>query len=56
MDFCALPRFRAELVEFTGKSRAYTMSSIIAPMVEAGRIKLTLPDRPKSVKQRYVRA
>ena len=56
LDFCSVPRTRAELIEFTGKSRTHTMINIIGPLVSEGKIKLTLPDKPKSSKQKYVRA
>lgn len=56
LDFCSIPRSRAELIEFTGKSRTYTMISLVAPLVNAGKLKMTLPDKPKSSKQRYIKA
>lgn len=56
LDFCSIPRSRAELIEFTGKSRTYTMISLVAPLVSAGKLKMTLPDKPKSSKQRYIKA
>lgn len=55
LDFCLIPRSRAELINFTGKSRTYTMLSLIAPLVNAGKLKMMLPDKPKSSKQRYVK-
>ena len=54
VKFCSAPRSRDELTAFTGKSRYYTMSSIVQPLIEQGRIKMTLPDKPKSSKQRYI--
>ncbi|MBQ6817159.1 MAG: AAA family ATPase, partial [Bacilli bacterium] len=56
VEFCVVPRSRAELISFTGKSRNYVMGQIIAPLIESGRIKLTIPDKPKSSNQRYVKA
>ncbi len=55
IDFCSTPRSRAELISFAGKSRNYVMRQIIAPLVEAGKLKLTMPDKPKSSNQRYVK-
>ena len=55
LSFCDIPRTRAELIEFTGMSRYYTMSSIVQPLVDAGNLKLTIPEKPKSSKQKYVR-
>lgn len=54
--FCDVPRTRAELIEFTGMSRYYTMSAIIQPLIDTGDLKLTIPEKPKSPKQKYVRA
>lgn len=55
LEFCKTPRTRAELIEFTGKSRVYTMDKLVNPLVTSGKLKLELPDKPKSSKQRYVR-
>ena len=56
LNFCEIPRSRAELIEFTGKSRNYVLKQLIAPLVECGKLKLTMPDKPKSSNQKYVRA
>lgn len=55
-EFCSTPRTREELVSFVGKSKNYVMSHIVNPLVENGTLKLTLPDKPKSPKQKYVKA
>lgn len=54
LQFCTTPRSREELTSFTGKSRYYTMSSIIRPLLEQGRLKMTIPEKPKSSYQRFV--
>ncbi len=54
LEFCRIPRSRAELEAFTGFSRFYTMSSIIQPLIDQGKIALTIPEKPKSKKQRYL--
>lgn len=56
LKFCETPRSRAELIEFLGMSRYYVMSSIIQPLVETGELKLLLPEKPKSSKQRYMKS
>ena len=56
VEFCSIPRSRAELISFAGKSRNYVMGQIIAPLVESGKLKLTMPDKPKSSNQKYVKA
>lgn len=56
LEFCMTPRSREEITDFTGKSRYYTMSAYVTPMVQQGKLKLTVPDKPKSPKQKYVTA
>lgn len=54
--YCSVPRTREELTSFTGKSRYYTMSAIVQPLIEQGKLAMTIPDKPKSVNQKYVSA
>ena len=54
LQYCSIPRTREELTGFTGKSRYYTMSSIIQPLIEQGKIRLSIPEKPKSPKQKYI--
>lgn len=56
VEFCHTPRTRAELIAFTGKSRVYAMTHLVQPLIDSGRLKLTLPEKPKSSKQRYVKS
>lgn len=56
IEFCSVPRTRAELIAFTGKSRTYTMSQIVQPLVDSGKLEMTLPEKPKSSKQKFVKA
>lgn len=55
LEFCTVPRSRQEIIAFLGFSRYYSMSKIVQPLIDDGKIALTLPDKPKSSKQRYVR-
>ncbi len=54
LEYCRQPKTRLELTEFLGKSRNFVMSKLIQPLIEAGKLKLTLPEKPKSSKQKYV--
>ena len=56
LDFCKMPRSREELTVFTGKSKYYTMSKLLKPLLNSGEIVQTIPDKPKSSRQRYVTA
>jgi ATP-dependent DNA helicase RecG len=54
IQFCSIPRTRQEITEFTGRSRFYAMSNIVQPLVEQGRLRMTMPDKPQSPFQRFV--
>lgn len=53
--FCKSPRSRAEIEEhFRGKLTInYVMTNIVHKLVKSGRLKQTIPDKPKSKNQRY---
>ncbi len=55
LTFCQTPRSRAEIEKhFKGRlSINYLMTNIVRPLVECGKLKLTIPDKPKSKNQRY---
>ena len=54
LDFCIVPRTRAELAEFLGiKSVAYAIKTYIMPLVESGKLLLSNPESPKSPSQKY---
>ena len=54
VEFCRTPRSRKEISEFLKiKSVAYAMKRYIQPLIESGKIKLTIPDTPKSTQQKY---
>ncbi len=55
IEFCSTPRTRAEIVDFLGKSKNYVMSQL-AKLVESGKLKMTMPDKPKSPNQRFIKA
>ncbi|MDR2546293.1 MAG: putative DNA binding domain-containing protein [Lachnospiraceae bacterium] len=55
LHFCTVAKTRAEIIEFTGLSRFYTMNSIVQPLIEQGLLSMSLPDKPKSSKQTYVK-
>lgn len=53
--FCRTPRTRAEIEQhFKGRlSINYLMAHIIRPLVGQGKIKLAIPDKPRSKNQKY---
>ena len=52
--FCKTPRTRKEICEYLGLSSVtYAIQTHVMPLVESGKIKLSIPDKPKSPKQLY---
>ena len=56
IEFCSVPRSRAELISFVGKSKNHVMSHIVAPLVASGELKMTIPDKPNSPNQKYLKS
>ncbi|MEG2222612.1 MAG: ATP-binding protein [Oscillospiraceae bacterium] len=57
LHFCQMPRTRQEIAAFLGiKSVPYAIRAHVMPLVEQGLIRLSVPDRPRSSKQRYTAA
>lgn len=56
VEFCSVPRSRDEIQKFTGFSRYYTMLKIVKPLLDNGSLRMTIPDKPKSRHQKYVKA
>lgn len=56
IKFCSVPRSRREMQEFCGiKTVEYFRKHIIKPMLQNGIIQLTIPDKPNSKNQRYIK-
>jgi len=51
--FCSTPRTREEIAVFQGKTQYYVMRNFVDPLIENGQLKMTIPDKPKSRKQKY---
>ena len=52
--FCRTPRTRKEICDYLGLSSVtYAIQKHIMPLVDSGKIKLSIPDKPKSPKQLY---
>lgn len=55
--FCQQPRTRAEILAHLGiASGQYALRRYLDPLVDAGRLRLTIPDKPRSPKQTYITA
>ena len=56
LAFCVEPRTREEIQAFVGIAhRERFRAKILKPLLESGRLRMTIPDKPNSRNQRYVR-
>ena len=54
IEYCKIPRTRAEIAQFLGLSSAsYAIRQHVIPLINAGQLRMTLPDKPKSPFQKY---
>jgi len=55
LEFCRVPRTREEVAVHLGlRSVHYVVRTVLRPLIDQGRLKMTLPDRPGSRNQRFV--
>lgn len=55
IEFCSVPKTREEITAFAGKSKNHVMAHIVTPLIEKGRLRMTVPDKPRSRSQKYVK-
>lgn len=55
LEFCSVPRSRKEIAEYMKKTQNYVMQQWITPMVENNMLEMTLPDKPKSRYQQFLK-
>ena len=56
LAFFSTPRSKEETAEYMGvKSPYYAMKQYIKPLLESGRLEMTIPEKPHSKLQKYVR-
>ena len=54
LNYCKTPRSRKEIAEFLGISTVYYVTQhYIRPLLEGGKLKMTIPEKPKSRNQKY---
>lgn len=57
LDFCSVPRSRKEIQNHIGiSSRNHFNDTYLKPLLEQGYLKMTIPDKPNSRNQKYVKA
>lgn len=54
LKFCMVPRNRDEIVAFIGLSPYYSTRTFITPLVQEGKLRLSIPDKPRSRFQKYM--
>ena len=55
LEFCAIPKSRKEICEHLGyKNLTYFSRHFLKPLIDQGKLKLTIPDKPNSKMQKYV--
>jgi len=55
LRFCKEPRLRSQIQKHLRlKHREYFRAKILGPLIDSGFIKMTIPDKPQSSKQKYV--
>lgn len=56
VEFCTTPRSRQEMMEFMSLvNRKHFTDHYLKPLLEAQKLVMTIPDKPKSKNQRYVK-
>ncbi|KAF5050866.1 hypothetical protein DSECCO2_425080 [anaerobic digester metagenome] len=54
LEYCKIPRTRSEIQKYLKfKNRDHFRKNILNPLIKDGLIKLTIPDKPTSPKQKY---
>lgn len=55
LEFCSIPRKASEIQEFLGiRHRETFQNNYLKPLLGEGLIEMTIPDKPRSSKQRYI--
>lgn len=56
LEFCTEPRTRQEMMDFMElANRKHFGEHYLKPLIESGKLKMTIPDKPKSKNQKYVK-
>lgn len=56
VEFCAVPRSKKEMMDYLGLANVnHFRKKYLIPLLEAGNIRMTIPDKPNSRNQKYVK-
>ena len=54
IKFCGMPRSKREIMDFLGLTDSKNFRKrYLVPLLNAGKIEMTIPDKPNSRKQKY---
>ena len=57
LNYCRIPRSRREIADFLGIGTIYYVTRhYIQPLLDSGKLKMTIPEKPKSRNQKYFQA
>ena len=55
LEFCRTPKTRREIADYLGINTVfYAMQHYVQPLLENGKLEMTIPEKPKSRNQKYV--
>ena len=54
LKFCSTPKTVLEIMDMLGYKEKKTARKYVKPLVEQGRLVMTIPDKPNSSNQKYV--
>ena len=56
INFCEIPRSREEMMKYVAvASKRYFRENYIRPLLDEGKLRMTIPDKPNSKNQKYVK-
>ena len=57
LEFCEVERSKREICEYLGFSNlTYFTRTYLKPLIEKKQLNMTVPEKPSSKKQKYIRA
>ena len=57
LNYCQVARSKKEICSYLGyKNLTYFTKKYLIPLLESGKLKMTIPDKPNSRLQKYIKA
>lgn len=54
LEFCVEAKTKKEIAEYLGYKTVKSVTAIVKPLIRDGVLEMTIPDKPKSINQKYV--